>query len=185
MQFSLKWLLIAVAFAAVCLVAMLNANELWQNAFRTAVLFSVLVALIGAVASVAATRLFCVGYTIVALLFFTNFFGASWASELITQNILSDLHSRAFPFTEEKIGYLGPQTAMNYDGDIVGVPVSNSDGSATILVVRPRKRHFVEVGHAALSVALGVVGGIIAVAFYRRRPTGAAQSASAPCPPRV
>jgi hypothetical protein len=174
MQFSLKWLLIAIALVAVTLVALLNANDLWQVGFRTAALFTALVAIIGAVWSSGTTRAFCGGYVIVALSFLTNFFGAEWAADLITRDALSKIHRLAFAFTEEKIEYLTRELRDSYDGDIVGVPASNSDGSATILVVRPKQQHFVEVGHAVLSIVLGVVGGIIAVAFYRRQPKPAA-----------
>lgn len=170
MQFSLKWLLVAIAFIAVSLVALLNANEWWRSGFRTAVQFSVLVAVIGAVWSVGTTRAFCGGYAIVTLCWFTRFFGAQWA-DLVTTDALSAIHSQAFAFNEEKVENYGSHIHMSYDGDIVGVPAVNSDNSATILVVRPRRQYFTEVGHAAFSVAFGVVGGFIAVAFYRRRPT--------------
>jgi hypothetical protein len=121
---------------------------------------------------------FCAGYLIVALSFLTRFFGAQWASDLITRNSLSAIHGKVFAFTEEKVTMFNRQVERDYDGDIVGVPTSNSDGSATVLVVRPKQQHFVEVGHAALSVVLGVVGGFIAVAFYRRRPKPTAQTAA-------
>jgi hypothetical protein len=179
MQFSLKWLLIAIAFVAVSLVALLNANDLWRIGLRTAVLFSVLIAIIGAVASAAATRLFCVGYAIVALPFLTNFLGADWGSDLITHSALSEVHGKLFSPKEETVAQ---QDVMgfpgnNFDGDLVGV--RNFDGNnntAIASVIRPKKRHFAEVGHAVLSALLGVVGGIVAVAFYRRRTRPAASS---------
>jgi hypothetical protein len=177
MQFSLKWLLVAIAFVAVSLVAMLNANELWQNGFRTAVLFSMLFAVIGALWSVGTVRAFWGGYAIVALCYLTRFFGTDWGSGLITTNALSAIHSHAFTFTEEKVENYPSIQLRGYDGDIVGVPASYSDGTATILVVRPKQHSFIEVGHAVLSVVLGVMGGIIAAAFYRRRPKPAATSA--------
>jgi len=46
MRFSLKWLLIAVAFIAISFVALLNANDIWKYAFENAAWVFLLVAII-------------------------------------------------------------------------------------------------------------------------------------------
>lgn len=166
MQFSLKWLLIAIAFVAFSLVAMLNANELWRIGFRTAVIFSGYIALLGALFSLNATRVFCAGYTIVAISFLTNFCGADWGSHLITENALSAIHSRIFAPVVVTIG--GDRPIETIDGDIIARR-HNVDGTTTLTYIRPDRFDFLGVGHSVLSVALGVIGGFIAVAFYRRR----------------
>ncbi len=170
MQFSLKWLLAFTAFVAVSLVALINANGLWLNSFRTAVLASVLVATLGALWSVGRSRAFCGGYAIVAVCFFTRFFGEQLASDFITHDALSAIHARAFHFTQEDVRNLELVRQSDYF-DIVGVPVSNADGSATILVVRPKRHYFLEIGHSACSILVGIIGGYIAMWFYRRRAT--------------
>ena len=125
---------------------------------------SAYITLLGAIFSFGTTRVFCAGYVIVAISFLMELF-----SGLIAHKALVAIHSTAFAFTEEKVASF-VLVQQSYDGDEVGVPVSNADGSATILVVRPKQQHFIQVGHAVVSVVLGVVGGFIAVAFYRRRP---------------
>jgi hypothetical protein len=53
-------------------------------------------------------------------------------------------------------------------GDVVRITKMHND--VIVEYVRPTRDQFVAVGHAILTVVLGVVGGFVAVAFYRRRP---------------
>jgi len=171
MRFSLKWLFSGVAFVAVSLVAMLNANELWRIGFRSAVLFSALVAIIGALWSVGATRAFCGGYAIMALSFVTKFFGAEWGSELITMHGLIPFHSLVAAPIDETLSQnrVIELTQADHDQEI-SVKQFIADRMAITSIIRPRRQDFLQVGNAVLSIVLGVIGGFIAVAFYRRRP---------------
>jgi hypothetical protein len=163
MHFSLKMLLIAIAFVAVSLGALLNANDLWRIGFRSAVLVTVLIAATGAVCSSGKTRAFCIGYVLFSLSFFTKFFSFAWGSELITTNALSTLHAQMFAPQTERVS--GPISSEGWDLLDISAQV---DGTSIISFIRPRRDQFVAVGHAVLSIPLGIIGGVIAMAFHRR-----------------
>jgi hypothetical protein len=166
MQFPLRSLLIAVAFIAISLVALLNANELWRVAVRGAVVLMVLIASAGAAWSIGETRAVCGGFVLFSLPFLTVFFGFKSSSDFLSRHLLESIHSRAFAATTEIIR--GPFYPATYGGDVLTVD-NQKDGTLFVTAIRPKQQDFVVVGHAVLAVPLGVIGGLIARAFYRRR----------------
>src|SRR5688500_1127412 len=104
MRFSLKWLLVAVAFVAVGLVALLNANELWRHAFETAIILLFLTSVVGGVASSGQSRAFWTGCAVFVGGWFvvaTGFFVSSWPNRLITTDGLNAVHGFLISPTQE------------------------------------------------------------------------------------
>ena len=163
MSFSIKWLLYAVAYIAVSLAALLNANELWRIGCRSAVMLTVLIATAGSVWSSGKKRAFYGGYVLFAVSLFTNFFGQC---EFITANALTAIHKRIFEPVSETV--TGPFYPSQYDGDVLTVTNQNN-GVLLVSSVRPERLEFLGVGHAVFAAALGVVGGYVAVWFYSHR----------------
>jgi hypothetical protein len=174
MQFSLKWFLIAITFIAVSIVAMLNANDHWRMLLQNAVLLTVLIGIAGAVCSVGKERAFAFGYVLFALVLVTNCFGFSWIPELATTRVLAALHKQIFVPTEEKVP--APVDPDTFNGDLLYT--SQSAKGTIITFIRPRIDHFISVGHTVLSIPFGLLGGLIASTFYRKRLKQAARSSA-------
>jgi hypothetical protein len=168
MRFSLKWLLTAVAFIAVCLFALLHANVLGRVGTQGAVLLSLLIGSAGAMFSVRGVRAFCGGYVLFAIPFLAVFFGFKSGSDFISTRMLEIIHSQAFSPTTEMVR--GPFYPATYEGDVLTV-TDQPDASLLVTAIRPKRQDFVSVGHAILSVPFSVLGGLVALAFYRRRPS--------------
>ncbi|MEX2142621.1 MAG: hypothetical protein WD894_25430 [Pirellulales bacterium] len=164
MSFSIKWLLCAVAFIAVSLAALLNANELWRIGCRSAVVLTVLIAIAGALWSSGKSRAFYGGYVLFALAFYTNLFGDQ--SEFITGNALTAIHQSLFEPTSETV--TGSFHPVSYNGDVLTV-IHQKDSTLLVTAIRPKRLEFLGVGHAIFSVAWGVIGGYVAMGFYSRR----------------
>lgn len=163
MRFSLRWLFVAILFIAVSVAALLNANELWRIGYRSGVMLAVLIAAAGALWSSGKTRAFCGGYVLFALAFFTNLFG--FQSDFITGNAFTAIHKRSFEPISETV--TGPFYPSQYDGDVLTV-TRQKNGTLLVSAIRPERTEFLGVGHAVSTVALGVIGGYVAVWFYSR-----------------
>src|SRR5262245_57491251 len=104
--FSLKWLLIAVAFVALSVVALLNANSVWQSAFENAALVFLLVAIVGMVASMGESRVFWFGCFLFGATYFvlaTGFFGFERTWRLSPSYGFRHLHKQMFSPQSEVI----------------------------------------------------------------------------------
>jgi hypothetical protein len=166
MQFSIKWLLVATGFVCVSLVALLYANDLFRAAFRSAVLLSILTALTGAIWSDGKRSAFCGGYVLFSLPFLTVYFGFKSSSDHFATHLLNAIHSKSFSTSSEVID--GPFYPSLFDGDVLSTtPIQ--PGAVRVTFIRPKRQHFVEIGHAVLSIVLSVIGGTVAVWFYRHR----------------
>jgi hypothetical protein len=172
MRFSLKWLLIAVAFVAVGLVALLQANNVWRVAFENASLFALLVATSAAVYSLGERRAFCFGFVMFGLTYFLFGFFSNSRERLLTTTGLRAIHPKLFEAKSDVIPFEEP-----IDGDVVGTATMLPGGvNARVMIVRPRLTDFIAVGNAVVCMVFGLLGGVIARAFYRRRTTTATSS---------
>jgi hypothetical protein len=166
MQFSIKWLLVATGFVCVCMVGFLFAIELFRAAFRSAVLLLFLTDLTGAIWSDSKRKAFCGGYVLFALPFLTVYFGFKSSSDHFATHLLNAVHSKSFTASSELID--GPFYPSLFDGDVLST-IPTQPGTVRVTFIRPKRQHFVEIGHAVLSVLLSVIGGSVAVWFYRHR----------------
>ena len=64
MRFSLRWLFVSVAFVAISVVALLNANEYWTFVWRIAILLGLSLAIIGALLSQGQSRALWIGVAV-------------------------------------------------------------------------------------------------------------------------
>jgi hypothetical protein len=168
MRFSLKWLLIAVAFVAVSLVALLNANNEWRSAFENISLFTLLVAASAAMYSVSERRAFCFGFVLFGFAYFLvlaiGFFNNT-RERLLTTAGLRIAHKQLFQAKSDVVLFREP-----IDGDVIeGTATMQPDGiNARVMIVRPKLTNFIAVGNAIFCIPFGLLGGVIARALYRR-----------------
>jgi hypothetical protein len=163
MSFSIKWLFFGVAYIALSLAALLNANELWRIGCRSAVVLTVLIASAGVLWSRGKARAFYGGYVLFVLPVYTNLFG--FQSDFITANAFTAIHKSLFdPITET---VTGPFYPSSYDGDVLTV-THQKDSTLLVTAIRPERVEFLGVGHAVFSVGLGLIGSCVAIWFLLR-----------------
>ena len=170
MRFSLKWLLIAVAFVAVGLVALINANSVWREGLETVAAIMLLVAIVGAIASLGERRLYWLGYILFGGVFFvteTGMIPILQESQLLPNTLWSYAHQQAVRPKQEEL--TRDEFENIRDAEILVRHSPLSDDTLTVTLVRPSRQAFVEVGNALLCIPFGLLGGVVASAFYRRR----------------
>lgn len=64
MSFTLRWLFITILFIAVAIVALLNANPKWVNAFRSMIVIVLPLTTIAAICSTGVKRAFWIGFAL-------------------------------------------------------------------------------------------------------------------------
>jgi hypothetical protein len=179
MQFSLKWLLAATAYVALLLVALLNANSVWQGIFQSAAATLLLVALTGAIVCVGKAKCFWIGYVIFGLVFFVGATGLVpniEKSGILPSALFSYAHGKMFERTPAKLTAADVEELSKSSEVHLLKPLP--DGTVNAIVLRPSERRFVNVGNIALCIPFGLLGGLVATAFYRRRPRQTAQAAA-------
>jgi hypothetical protein len=174
MRFSLKWLLIAVALVAVSVVALLNANNDWRSMVENAALFAILVATAAAVYSAGERRAFCFGFALFGITYFLVLASPSFSDareRLFTSAGFRIIHKQLFHAKSDVVLFREP-----IDGDVInGTALMQPDGiNARVMIVRPKLSDFIAVGNALFCIPFGLLGGVIARAFYRRRTTNGA-----------
>ena len=108
--------------------------------------------------------LFGATYFVLATGFFV--FNQSW--RLLPTHGLNYVHQQAFTAQSEVVPY-----GSSFEGDIISQQPPLPDGSIPVTVIRPMRTYFTSVGNALFCIPFGLLGGVIAKAFYRRRPTAA------------
>jgi hypothetical protein len=163
-RFSLKWLLIAVAYIAISVGALLNANRFWRSSLESSAVALVLIALAGVIWSAGERRAFWGGsllFGAIYLLWSTGLFGLTQSIRFPPTDAFSYIHRRSFTPTTE-IPESPDLSDIDYSNEFVG-------GVATLQVIRPGNTVFTAVGNAVLAIPFALLGGVIATAFYRRR----------------
>jgi hypothetical protein len=176
MAFSVRWLLLTVAFVGLVFAGMLYATEHWvagvNGLFLIACLFCVVVAIYG----LSEHRAFAVGFLCFGLPYFavTNkILGDTPERYIITHFALETLHPSVtrlseIPTTENSGFYTDAEKALERARKDGWSRFYKPGGGVVIQIVRPIEVHFVELGHAFCAIVFGVLGGSVARALNRR-----------------
>jgi hypothetical protein len=160
-RFSMKWLLGAVAFVGLSIVALLNARWYWHSGLMNVLLVLLAASLAGMIYLGRDGRAFCGGFFIFGMFYFL--FATQWWKlerewRFMPTSGLSALHKHTFVAKNETI----PPSGFQGGGDIVsrGQPLPN--GSVPAMVVRPSHEAFVGVGNTLLCFLFALLGGVVA-----------------------
>jgi hypothetical protein len=145
MSFSLRWLFVAVAFIALSVVSLLNANHHWTFAWRTSILLGLSVATIGAIASNGRARAQWVGVAI-----------AGWIHLLL--GTLDSLGS-----FDNEFDWLHVLIARNLE------PPYAIAQSGEVIFMAPPRDEFVRIARFVVTVVFATLGGFAGAWFYSRR----------------
>jgi hypothetical protein len=83
--------------------------------------------------------------------------------------LFSFIHDKLFEIKEENVSRVALANGIA-NGDIMSYLNNLPNGTANVLVRRPKESTFTGVGNTGLCIPFGVLGGFVATAFYRRRP---------------
>jgi hypothetical protein len=174
-SFSIKWLLLAVAYVAICIVALINANSYWRQGFESAALLCLLSALLGTILSRGRRRSFWTGWLIFGgawFLLVIGLFGISqrWRPRLITTG-LNALHGQIFKPTIEMFPHKDVNPAIERSNSLEGDIRTLPDGRHQVVYVRPAQSAFSAVGNAVFCIPFALLGGVIGRWFWHKRET--------------
>jgi hypothetical protein len=167
-KYSIKSLFAAVAFVAVCVVALLNANRFWHSGLMNLVVLLLALALIGMRYGAPPRRAFCGGFLILGLTYFvlaTQWWKFEKTWELLPQAGLRYVHGQIF---EPRIEIIGPVDFNIPNADVVITGLRLPNGTMRVTVIRPSRENFVGVGTALFCMVFGLLGGMIASRMNRR-----------------
>jgi hypothetical protein len=172
-SFSIKWLLLVVAYVAVAIAALLNANDYWRNALHAASLLLVLAAILGTIYSVGQRRAFWTGWLVFGAAWFLPVFGnheflRALNPRLIT-NGFREIHGHLFSPTIEIVANEELDAAIERANKMQGDVRTLSDNRHQLTLVQPAQRDFTAVGEAVLCIPFAFLGAIIATWFWRKR----------------
>jgi hypothetical protein len=153
MRFSIKWMLIGIAGAAVACAALVNASELWAAIVYAATLVCLFVALVGAIFRRGRQRAFWTGFAVFGWGYFL-LMGATLenpiggrAHGLPTHPLLMALHDAVAKET-------GASTARR-------ARAAWEDDLVSRMNRRPHPREFAKVGHLVLLLLFASAGGLV------------------------
>jgi hypothetical protein len=157
MRFTLRGLLVAIAFVAVSVVALLYANWYWVGAARSVVILSLSIAVCGGIFARGAARAFWLGFAILGWIHFASVGFAHWRGYgyLITDQGISWLHTKVareqemMPSADDPFG---PR----------GTPLR------PIIVRRPDLDYFEKVARCITTIVIAGLGGFVGVYFQTR-----------------
>ena len=176
-QFSLRWLFGATAFVAVACTALLNATELWQSLFVSAMLATLVLSILLVVYSRQSVRAFWVGFCVcgwayyLLVSYYLDEKGVHIAdpfkgkpSQLVSTRLLELAYQRAIPL-------------VRTSGDPFMQPIPPPDGSNDsdehrrmgLMANYPNFSCFVNIGHCLWTLLFAGVGGRIARFLYDRQ----------------
>jgi hypothetical protein len=198
MHFSLKWLMIAVAVAAISFAALVNASEAWAVAVITTIsallLAAALVAAVGTGRSQALAKGFLVGtlfYFVLWIAAINNWFGMGNAYYLTTRDLLTerivnrlyDLVKRETP-SAPPTPSMAPSGPMGGAGMTSGMPGGASAGGMGMGMMMgggfgpagptftPDSYHFHKIAHWLIAFYLGLASGLFATRLQSSAPRG-------------
>ena len=151
MKFSILGLLGIVAFVALGLGALFNANDVWTKLIFTASVLLLFTSVVGAVYSHGAARAFWLGFAVFGIGYFLLYWDAvaGRAQELITH----DAVMLAYNYIPKPSDVTDPKLHPTVQGQRSTLHYFN----------------FRRIGHALWTVMFGFAGGVIARWFHRRR----------------
>jgi hypothetical protein len=159
MRFSLRWLFVAVAFVAISVVALLNANLYWAGLARTGLIVFLASAIVGGINSRGEKRAFWFGVAIVGWIYrATAIVNCYW----FASDVLSEQLSRAMWDVLDK-----PQVGA--EEHVFGERVLADGRTFTNRIEHvPLEKSFHLVNKCILNALFAMLGGLIATWFYRR-----------------
>ena len=135
---------------------------------------TVLIAIVGAVWCIDKQRALWGGYAFFIVSYINSGFGFLYVEEPLTYKALSYIHPQIVSAVTET--FYPPFGSTNVSNTLLS-RAENPDGSITVTYLKPTVEHFIRVGDVIIAVLVGLLGGFIATAFYRRRLTQLAQTA--------
>jgi hypothetical protein len=182
---SIAALMIVVLVVAVGTAALKVADEVWAGAMLTLTVGLLGVAVLGALFRRESRRAFCVGFALFAASYLAPSIVEVTRPKLPTTKLLAHAHAKLAPddgpvlsdasfliqVTRQNNGVVALDLGMPA---VQSAPVTTSNGPTTsgttflfkALATGTTPEHFVTVGHCLLALATGLLGGLIARAFY-------------------
>jgi hypothetical protein len=173
-RFSIRVLLIAIAFVAVSIVALRYANNFWCSCFTFLAIVLLLSSIVGIVYSAGAKRAAWVGAAIFGgsyfmLLYIPWFRDSGIASQLPATPLAVYLHQQLVNAQVPTWQPDGTATTYNNNGQII---VRMLDASGRLLsetpltTTLPDQSDLYQVGHAISAILMMLLGSLIARCFY-------------------
>lgn len=178
MAFSLRWLLVAVAFAGLVVAGMMNANRFWIAGVNGLFLFICGCFFVLALYGSAASRAFAVGhlfFTVGYFLLAHGYAGRGAQEYFLTHHLFESLHPRLSDQVELVSPggiypeYVHPNSADAYNqARRIGSSAFLSTSGIVVVETLPSEADFIRLGHTFFAIIVGVIGGVIASAVQRR-----------------
>ena len=167
-----------VAVVALGCAALVNASELWASAGLTAVVGSLVVAVLAVVFRKGRARAFAGGFVICGSLYlifaFGPWFHANLSPSLLTTKLLAYVHAKVQKEVPSQVAAVTmpsapvQSTLSSDDHYTYAVRWIASTGTATPVEV-PSWEHFRQVGHSLWAVLFAYLSGLLARYFYATR----------------
>jgi len=172
MQFSLKSFLLAIALIASTCAGLLFATRMWAACFFSAVFLLLLFGVIAAIVRTGSKRAYWIGFTICGGVYFL--FAVFADSQPHFGGSGGGILQRNEPYLVSSELLLWLDTRLNIASPSQPVP-GGSDylysvyGSPIYFTARGREGHRLTIGHSAIAVLLGAIGGSFARRAVERR----------------
>jgi hypothetical protein len=176
MAFSVRWLLLAVAFIGLIVAGMLYATQHWVAGINGVFLLASLSCIVVAIYGRASQRAFAVGFLCFGLPYFivaNRIIDAIPENFLALDSALRELHPHVIRLTETPT----PENSGFYTDPEIAAAVARRDGFSRlykpgmgvfIQTVRPIEADFFGLGRAFCAILMGVMGGFLASALRKR-----------------
>ena len=139
MTFSMKWLFVVIAYIAISVAALLNANSVWHHSLHSSTVLLVLLALVAAVWSLGERRAFwggCFLWGVVYFGWFAGYVRFEGSNTLVPSKVWWSIHSRMFTARSETLPMDDIKNLTEVD---VEFAVPSKGGTVSVMIVRPRK----------------------------------------------
>ena len=194
MKFSIRLLLGLVAFFAVGITALLNANEIWYRLLLTATILILTVGTLAAVGRTGPTRYFWVGFVVVGVAYMVAIFGfqTHTREHLVTNDALQFFHAKvqttitgsheeileqypnASDYTIIGRGGVTPAMGMGAGGIGMGRGMAGMQiGAMQFVYTSPERAPFMAIGHLLYTLLFAFLGGVVTRYFFVTRDTSA------------
>jgi hypothetical protein len=168
MRFSLRWLFVAILFAALGVTALLNSNLLFAGVLRAGLILCLAFAILGAINSIGRARAFWCGVAIVGWIYLGTtvlnhrWFGGSVLSQQFSRVLWKSIGDESFDSQQIRFG----EEVLD-------------DGRVTLKEFEyvPLEASFYVICESILNAFWALVGGYVALWFYSRRDPRPADSA--------
>jgi hypothetical protein len=176
MAFSVRWLLLAVAFVGLVVAGMLFATPHWVASINGAFLLSSLSCIVFAIYGRPSQRAFAVGFLCFGVPYFAvanRIVGERLEEDLMPRSALQALHPHVIRLTETPT----PENSGFFTDPEIAAAVARRDGFSRlykpgigvfIQTARPIEADFVGLGRAFFAILMGACGGFLASTLRKR-----------------